>query len=108
MTDETLIAELTERVRRLEAEVARLEKALGTTRLEKEVAENMYQNCMQEKVQLETPETGTLRRFWAAIGGASGKVYEVGIGDSPPAMLPPCSNQDLPSWVEFVEVRREP
>lgn len=41
-------------------------------------------------------------RVWAAIGSTSGRLFELSVGSQRPVMLPPCSNQDLPVWIELV------
>lgn len=44
-------------------------------------------------------------RLWVAIT-QKGAAVDVVVGGSMPMMLPPCSNQDMPSWHEFIEVKK--
>ncbi len=44
-------------------------------------------------------------KIWSmAIGSATGKIYQIDEGLSAPLkMLPPCSNRDIPEWVNVIE-----
>lgn len=46
-----------------------------------------------------------MKQWWIALC-PSGKISEIcedtACGDNPPMMLPPCSNQDLPTWIAVV------
>lgn len=52
---------------------------------------------MKDEAEIELPS-----KIWAAIGSKSGTVFQVMLSPVKPLMLPPCSNQDLPKWVELV------
>lgn len=45
------------------------------------------------------------RRLWVAIGGKSGTIYEVTY--DAPSLLPFYRDQDMPGWIEFIEVKKK-